>query len=454
MAHTKLRTYHLFAGAGGGILADILLGHIPVGACEIEQYPRDVLLARQRDGIFPIFPIWDDICTLDGKPWRGLVDVVCGGFPCQDISAAGKGEGIGGERSGLWGEMARVIREMRPRYAFVENSPMLTSRGLGTVLGDLAAMGYDAKWCVLGACDAGAPHKRDRIWILATDPHQNGCDSRDTRESGCEREALGSTLPFSKLGCADLRESARSPRSPTIAGVTQQGGAKRNKLATLAHRINEASASSDSQGRSDAMGNERRILESPRPASEKQPSSELSDALRPECESRAGRRGVREGDSPLADANSSRGDEDSSDRKLRADRVEQSSADSRVTDQTEGREVTGWWDIDPAESSDSSSEGLERQERQEYKGDGDGRSELCIPEGRKGPAKPLVGRVANGVANILDGNETPFAGRVPRVATGVTDRVSRLKAIGNGQVPQCAALAWRILTQSSAPSNK
>lgn len=94
--------------------------------------------------------------------------MVSGGFPCQDISAAGKGAGIeNGERSGLWREFARIIREVRPRYVFVENSPMLVSRGLGIVLGDLAAMGYAAEWGVLGACDVGAPHKRERIWICA-----------------------------------------------------------------------------------------------------------------------------------------------------------------------------------------------------------------------------------------------------------------------------------------------
>jgi len=158
---------HLFAGAGGGILGGILLGHTTVCAVEIEPYCRKVLLQRQRDGILPRFPIWDDIRTFDGGPWRGRVDAVCGGFPCQDISSAGKGAGIEGERSGLWREMARVIREVGPRYAFVENSPMLTSRGLGRVLGDLAEMGYDARWGVLGACDVSAPHKRDRIWILA-----------------------------------------------------------------------------------------------------------------------------------------------------------------------------------------------------------------------------------------------------------------------------------------------
>jgi len=156
----------LFAGAGGGILGGKLLGWRTVCAVEWEPYPASVLCARQNDGFLPPFPIWDDVQTFDGKPWRGIVDVVSGGFPCQDISAAGKGAGIDGERSGMWGEMARIIYEVRPRYAFVENSPMLTSRGLGRVLGDLASMGFDARWGVLGAADVGANHQRDRIWIV------------------------------------------------------------------------------------------------------------------------------------------------------------------------------------------------------------------------------------------------------------------------------------------------
>jgi len=157
----------LFAGAGGGILGGHLLGWRTVCAVEWESYPASVLCARQNDGLLPPFPIWDDVQTFDGKPWRGIVDVVSGGFPCQDISAAGKGAGIDGERSGMWGEMARIIHEVRPRFVFVENSPMLTSRGLGRVLGDLASMGFDAKWGVLGAADIGANHQRDRIWIVA-----------------------------------------------------------------------------------------------------------------------------------------------------------------------------------------------------------------------------------------------------------------------------------------------
>ena len=171
---------HLFAGAGGGILAGQLLGHRCVCAVECEPYAQAVLVARQNDGTLPPFPIWDDVRTFRGESWRGIVDVVCGGFPCQDISIAGKGAGLDGERSGLWREMARIIGEVRPRFVLVENSPMLTLRGLGTVLGDLASMGFDAEWGVLGANAIGANHKRERIWILAnTNAQPARCELHD-----------------------------------------------------------------------------------------------------------------------------------------------------------------------------------------------------------------------------------------------------------------------------------
>lgn len=179
----------LFAGAGGGILGGKLLGWRTVCAVEYEAYPASVLVARQNDGLLEPFPVWDDVRTFDGKPWRGIVDVVSGGFPCQDISAAGKGAGINGERSGLWSEMARIIGEARPRFALVENSPVLTSRGLGTVLGDLSALGYDARWGVVSAADAGAPHKRERIWIVAHAPQLlgNGGDNNTRISVGTQQ---------------------------------------------------------------------------------------------------------------------------------------------------------------------------------------------------------------------------------------------------------------------------
>ena len=157
----------LFAGAGGGILGGHLLGWRTVCAVERDAYAAGVLLARQNDGSLSPFPVWDDVRTFDGRPWRGVVDVVSGGFPCQDISVAGKGGGITGARSGLWAEMARIIGEVGPRFVLVENSPALTRRGLDRVLSDLASLGFDAEWGVLGASVVDAPHKRDRIWIFA-----------------------------------------------------------------------------------------------------------------------------------------------------------------------------------------------------------------------------------------------------------------------------------------------
>jgi DNA (cytosine-5)-methyltransferase 1 len=163
-----LRELALFAGAGGGILGGKLLGWQTICAVERDAYAAQVLAQRQNDGILEAFPIWSDVTTFDGKPWKGIVDVISGGFPCQDISSAGKGAGIEGERSGLWGEMARIICEVEPWLIELENSPMLTSRGLCRVLGDLAEMGFNARWGVLGASRFGANHERDRIWIVAT----------------------------------------------------------------------------------------------------------------------------------------------------------------------------------------------------------------------------------------------------------------------------------------------
>ena len=167
---------------GGGILGGHLLGWRTVCAVEWEPYPASVLCARQNDGLLPPFPIWDDVQTFDGNPWRGIVDVVSGGFPCQDISAQGKGVGIEGERSGMWSQMARIISEVRPQYAFIENSARLTIRGLERVLADLASLGFDAEWGVLSAADVGAKHERERIWILG---HSNSV--RLERHASCHQ---------------------------------------------------------------------------------------------------------------------------------------------------------------------------------------------------------------------------------------------------------------------------
>jgi len=158
----------LFAGAGGGILGGILCGFHCICAVEKESYCREVLFRRQRDGLLPMFPIWDDITTFDGKPWHGTVDIVTAGFPCQPWSVAGKREGEADERN-LWPDTIRVIREVGPEWVLLENVPgLLGTHGyFGRVLGDLAESGFDARWDCIPASAIGANHQRDRLWIVA-----------------------------------------------------------------------------------------------------------------------------------------------------------------------------------------------------------------------------------------------------------------------------------------------
>lgn len=164
-----MRELHLFAGIGGGILAGEMLGHTAIGAVENNPFCQGVLRKQ-----WPDLPIHGDIRTFQGTALRGRCDLVCGGFPCQDISSAGRGAGITGERSSLWFEMLRVVRDVEPSFVFVENSPMLRSRGLDVILGGLASCGFDAVWEVFSAEACGAPHPRKLMWILAAHPGRTG----------------------------------------------------------------------------------------------------------------------------------------------------------------------------------------------------------------------------------------------------------------------------------------
>jgi len=327
----------LFAGAGGGILGGHLLGWRTVCAVEINDYARRVLLARQRDGMLSRFPIWDDITTFDGHPWHGRVDVISGGFPCQDISAAGKGAGITGERSGLWSHMARIIGEVRPRYVFVENSPLLVSRGLDTVLSDLAALGRDARWGIVGAHNVGAPHKRDRIWIWSELAYTKSVRTWNVGQN---------------IGASFYEKHAPHNANCDCGGVGR-------------HEYRKAMADTSGAGlegrkQPGTLRNTRGGAQTYGPVSEcGSPSgSAVSDADHGRCE-RCALFGLGESESEVcAQGLSGAGDYDSCQRGI-------------------------WWE-----------------------------------------SEPDVGRVAYGVAS----------------------RVDRLKAIGNGQVPAVAALAWEVLS--------
>lgn len=166
----QLSVLDLFSGIGGFSLGlERTGGFKTVAFCEIEPFPRRVLAKH-----WPEVPCYDDVRTLTAERLAAdgiSVDVICGGFPCQDVSSAGQQAGIDGERSGLWGQLHRIIREVRPRFAIVENVTNLLAgeRGawFGRVLGDLAEIRFNAEWHCIPAAAVGAPHGRDRVWVIA-----------------------------------------------------------------------------------------------------------------------------------------------------------------------------------------------------------------------------------------------------------------------------------------------
>jgi DNA (cytosine-5)-methyltransferase 1 len=191
----------LFSGIGGFSLGLERAGMRTVAFCEIDHYCQRVL-ARHWPGV----PIFGDIRRVGRNDIGGAVEVICGGFPCQDISIAGRGAGIEGDRSGLWVEFARLIGEIRPRWVIVENVSALLVRGLDRVLGDLAALRYDAEWYCIPASAVGAPHERDRLWIVAYP--NDGQRERPEGEVQAGRDAAGAR----REAVADAESLPERPR--------------------------------------------------------------------------------------------------------------------------------------------------------------------------------------------------------------------------------------------------
>lgn len=377
---------HLFAGGGGGILGGMLLGNRCACAVEIDDYARRILLQRQRDGILPWFPIWDDVTTFDARPWRGIINLVAGGFPCQDISAAGLGEGLEGKRSGLWTEMARVIREVQPQHVLIENSPLLTACRstpgwlvqvvdllTGTerdrreitlrkrpdvlcVLEDLSEMGYDAEWGVVGAHHAGAPHYRDRIWILGT--------LADSQRKGLERQR-------DNTGQSEISES-RNSRPCFACGYR------------FDHEWLGVYGCPNCEGEG-LVGND----------------SDSPSRRRKLC--RTGNIGRKPATPP----------------RERTEEPRRIRSDDRTADAPDatsiGRETRRLHEREESKIS-LPGVGIENEPRRHFG-----------PSAEWWAAEPGVGRVADGLAN----------------------RVDRLRATGNGQVPAVVELAWQILHPDS-----
>jgi len=177
----------LFSGIGG-ITEGLKRWVRPVIYCENERYAQGVLLSRMEKGDLPIAPIWDDVTTLDGKQFKGKIDIIYGGFPCQDISIAGHGKGLEGERSGLFFEIMRLVDEIRPQFIFLENVPAINFRGLGTATKEITERRYDSRWAVISASQIGALHQRKRWFLLAyaNGEFYNGSKGGGVRPKRCK----------------------------------------------------------------------------------------------------------------------------------------------------------------------------------------------------------------------------------------------------------------------------
>ena len=217
-----LRMIDTFSGIGGFSLAARWLGGIEtVQFVEREAYCRRILEKH-----WPGVPIHDDICTF--KPERGSADIVCGGFPCQDISTAGKQAGIKeGTRSGLFYELMRVVRSVGPRYVVLENVAAITSNGMDAVLGTLAEAGFDAEWACIPAADVGACHRRDRWWCVAYVSGSGSSDRLPTGISAMGKKGGGGMEPEPQRHCAEPPHPQGGRRRTGQGQGTGQAGQER-----------------------------------------------------------------------------------------------------------------------------------------------------------------------------------------------------------------------------------
>ena len=241
-----MKVLDLFSGIGGFALGLEAAGFETAAFCEIDPYAQKVLNKN-----WPGVPIYDDVrrITADRLVSDGVgIDVITGGFPCQDISTAGRQAGIDGERSGLWSECARLLGDIRPRYAIFENvTNLLTGDGgdwFKRVLWDISSVGYDAEWHCIPASAIGAYHHRDRVWIVA---YPSECKW----QSGAEKQRVLRALQ--ENGAIDDNFGGRGETHPKLSANTNSGGVRQKqesraecKGATLPELNGEAQPLADS----------------------------------------------------------------------------------------------------------------------------------------------------------------------------------------------------------------
>ncbi len=383
-----MRLLDLFSGIGGFSLGLERAGFETVAFCEIDPVCRGLLAHH-----WPEVPCYDDITTLTAERLAAdgiSVDAICGGFPCQDLSFAGKGAGLAGERSGLWREYARLIRELRPRVVIVENVSALLGRGLGDVLGDLSEIGYDVVWDCIPASAVGAPHRRDRLWIVAY--------ARSEQHEGC--------------GPAIWRALAAQLSGSVVADATQfperEPADQADAIATGGQAWLESWGGCND-------GRDQRLPAGHDP--EAQPLNPDPDCI----------------GSHRAGMHIDRGAE------LRDEQeCDPGSVGADVADAERGG-LEGWRIGLAAPTAEFASALCGERGARERPG--------------HRPAQPPMGRMVDGIPPRLDRTHEGWEAEpedTPRVATGVPARAARLKGLGNAVVPQIPELIGRAIMEAIA----
>lgn len=264
--HSEFRCMHLCTGYGGFELGLRLAGVRSRSVCHVERdsFAAATLVARMAEENLDQAPIWDDLTTFDGQPWRNRVDLISAGFPCQPFSLAGSQLGVNDHRW-LWPAIKRIICDVGPSFVFLENVPQLVRGGLPFVLADLAELGFNAEWGLYSAAEVGAPHKRERFWLLAyatsfdeREPNHEEraepwCDTRG--DTGWNGEQLGDTTssePAKVFSTWDSRSdperaSGRSAIRPAM-GDTSSERRPKNTGSTHSHEATIAKSNANSGG--------------------------------------------------------------------------------------------------------------------------------------------------------------------------------------------------------------
>lgn len=207
----------LFSGIGG--ITKALEGYVrPVAYCENDRHTQGVLLSRMATGDIPVAPIWDDVRSLQSSDLQIKPEIIYGGFPCQDISVAGRGAGLEGKRSGLFFEILRLAKEIKPTFLFFENVPAIRTRGLDVVVKELADIGYDSRWCALSAAEIGAPHERNRWFLLALCSDTN---SSRREEHGMLKTALPKRPGKTVSGDKSLKKDANGAKQSSYVAESE-----------------------------------------------------------------------------------------------------------------------------------------------------------------------------------------------------------------------------------------